>query len=343
MERALIVGVGSIGRRHLKNLRSIAPDAEITVLRHSTNGIGSAPAEANRVVFSMQDALKYQPQAAIVANPAACHVEVALQLASAGVPLLVEKPLSNSLQGVRELIDVCQQSNLVLMTGYNLRFQPALQALQRLSTSRTIGRVLCLQANVGQYLPDWRPGSDYRTGVSAQANLGGGVVFELSHELDYARWLMGEVASVSAQLCKLGNLEIDVEDTAAIQLVFESGALGEIHMDMLRRDSSRTCTLIGTEGTLVWDALANQVILYESASGARRTVFVQEQANRNDMFVSELEHFLRCVTERSTPAITGYDGLRVLEIALAAHESSRLQRAVALASCQGSASLPTRS
>ena len=216
------------------------------------------------------------------------------------------------------------------MVGYNLRFQPAMQVMRQQVIEGTIGQVLCLLAEVGQYLPDWRPKSDYSLGVSAQGRLGGGVVLELSHELDYARWLMGEVKNVSAQTKKLSNLKLDVEDTANIQLTFISSALGNIHLNMIQRDSSRTCKLIGTEGTLIWDGISNRVSLYSAKTKTWHRIFEKKNADRNEMFVNELKYFLDCVTMGSKPLITGQDGLRVLEIALAAHESSRLQKTVTI-------------
>jgi predicted dehydrogenase len=328
--RALVVGVGSIGKRHLRNLRTILPDAEITVWRQhgrAENDLELNP-QANQFVYSLEEALNTQPEAAIIASPASCHINTGLELARAGASLLIEKPISDAMEGVRELIELGNNRGLTLTVGYNLRFQPAMQALQQQVLEGAIGQVLCLQAEVGQYLPDWRPGSDYSKGVSAQSRLGGGVILELSHELDYARWLMGEVKEVSAQTKKLSNLNLDVEDTANILLTFTSGMLGNIHLNMIQRDSSRSCKLIGTDGTLTWNGILNKVSLYSAKTKTWQQIFEETNADRNEMFLNELKYFLDCVASGSKPLITGEDGLRVLKIALAAHESARLQRTV---------------
>ncbi len=331
--RALIVGLGSIGKRHLRNLRAILPTAEITVWRQhgrSGNDIDFYP-QANKFVYSLEDALNTRPEIAIIANPASYHIKTGLELAHAGTSLLVEKPISNQVEAVSDLIELCTSQSLTLMTGYNLRFQPALQALQQQVREGIIGQVLCLQAEVGQYLPEWRPDSNYSQGVSAQRQLGGGVVLELSHELDYARWLMGEIATVSAQTKKLSDLAVDVEDTANIQLTFTSGAIGNLHLNMIQRDNSRTCKLIGTEGSLLWNGITSEVSLYSANTRAWQQIFATKDNDRNEMFVNELKHFLNCVTSGSKPLVTGEDGLRILEIALAVHESSRLQKTVTIA------------
>ena len=273
--RALIVGLGSIGKRHLRNLRAIMPTAEITVWRQhgkSENDAELHP-QANRFVYFLEDALNTRPEIAIIANPASYHVKTALEMAHAGASLLIEKPISNATEAVRDLIEFCAGRSLTLLVGYNLRFQPALQALQQQVRCGAIGQVLCLQAEVGQYLPDWRPDSNYSQGVSAQSQLGGGVILELSHELDYARWLMGEVESVSAQTKKLSDLNLDVEDTANILLTFTSGAMGNLHLNMIQQNASRTCKLIGTEGSLIWDGISSEVNQYSANTKAWQQIF----------------------------------------------------------------------
>jgi len=330
--RALIVGLGSIGKRHLKNLRSILPTAEITVWRQHGQSEDDATLnpQANRFVYSIEDALQARPDIAIIANPAPFHIDTGMKLAQAGVSLLIEKPMSNQILGIPALIELCAHRALTLMVGYNLRFQSALQALFHEIKTGTIGEVLCLQAEIGQYLPDWRPGHDYLQGVSAQRRLGGGVILELSHELDYARWLMGEVSTVNSQTGKLGEITLDVEDTANIHLTFANGAMGNIHMNMIQRHSSRTCTVIGTEGTLSWDGIAGEVKRYSANTKTWQAIFASTNYERNEMFIRELEHFLMCVNTGSTPSVTGEDGMRVLKIVLAAHESSRSQRVVCI-------------
>jgi predicted dehydrogenase len=251
-----------------------------------------------------------------------------LALAREGVHLFVEKPIANTLEGIDELIDLCQLKGLVLSVGYNLRFYEPMRVLRR--ELRAIGKVVLVRAEVGQYLPDWRPGADYRLGVSAREELGGGVVLELSHELDYVRWLIGEVATVSASVGRLGGLEIDVEDTAEIILGFADGAIGNIHMDMIQRAKVRSCRIIGTEGTLEWDGIEHRVRYFSAAAQAWEYLFEEENFDSNQMFVDEIEHFLKCVTEGGDPLVSGQDGRRVLEIALAVKSAAVTRRQVLL-------------
>ncbi|MCX6930215.1 MAG: Gfo/Idh/MocA family oxidoreductase [Verrucomicrobia bacterium] len=330
--RALVVSLGSIGRRHLANLRSLEPEAEITVWRQHaprTAG-GNLPPGVNRVVWELEEALASCPEVAIIASPATLHIETGLALARSGVHLLIEKPLSHNLEQVDELLGLCRERSLVLMVGYHLRFCKSLQMVKESLQSGAIGRLMAIRAEVGQFLPQWRPQTDYRQGVSARKELGGGAVLELSHELDYVRWLAGEVRSVQAEVGRLSDLAIDVEDVAEIILRFAEGGIGSVHLDMVQQPMKRFCQLIGTGGTLTWDGLIDSVRLFTASTGKWSDLSPGSTSDRNEMFVSELRHFLECVRQGKAPCVSGVDGRRVLEIALAVKESAETRQSIAL-------------
>ena len=330
--RALLVGLGSIGRRHLANLRELLPEADITILRHDqNNGRDSTGCElADRIVYRLDDALDESPDIALIASPSACHLETAIPLAREGVHLLVEKPVSHTLDGVSELIDVCTHQSLVLLVAYNFRFYAPLQVLHEAVRQGRIGRVLGFRAEVGHHLSEWRPGTDYRQGASARKELGGGVLLELSHELDYARWLVGDVESVYSQVVQTGDLEIDVEDLAELTLSFKDGAVGNVHLDMVQRCPARSCRVIGSDGTLTWDGATHHSRWFSAQSGRWTDLHPPGEVDRNEAYMAEMRHFLDCVEGRATPAVTGDDGRQALAIALAAKRSSQLKKAVQL-------------
>jgi predicted dehydrogenase len=321
----LIVGLGSIGRRHLSNVRHLMPEAHVTVWRHARASMPEAdqgPTGADRIVYTLEEALSPVPDMAIVASPASMHVETASALAAAKVHMLIEKPLSDSLAGVDALIDECARQRIVLMVGYHLRFSQSLTCVHDAIARGAIGRVVSLRAEVGQFLPDWRPGTDYREGVSARKALGGGVVLELSHELDYVRWLGGEVRSVHAATGNLGGLDTDVEDVAEIVLGFANGAIGNVHLDMLQRSPTRTCRIIGTEGTLEWDGRSGLARLFTAGDGTWSDIGGSSNSGVDHMYVAELAHFVRCVVDGGDVPVDGVGGRRVLELALAAKQSA---------------------
>jgi predicted dehydrogenase len=314
--RALIVGYGGIGRRHLTNLRALEPAADITVLRRP-----GSPAEAegaDRVIHDLQLALVRPPDLAILASPAPTHAPLAIALSKVGTHLLVEKPLSDTLDGLDELLDRARQRHVILMVGYCLRFHGVLRALRAALEGGAIGRLLFLESHVGQHLPLWRPGLDARASASARRANGGGVLLELSHELDYARWLAGEVSWVSAEAARVSEVGVDVEDVATVTLRFASGARGCVHLDMLDRSPRRGGRAIGTDGTLEWDILEPSLRVFEPAKG-----WTDLPVSRADMYETELAHFLDCVRTGAPPEVTGEDGRRALQVAIAAADSAR--------------------
>jgi predicted dehydrogenase len=325
LERILIVGLGSIGTRHARLARELVPGLQIVALRHGARPDTNEPG-IDHCVGSLEEALRFRPQAAVIASPASHHLDAALPLARAGVHLLVEKPISTTTEGVGELIETCRQRRLILMTGYNLRFFPSLQRFRELLQAKRAGTVLSVRTEAGQYLPSWRPGSDYRNTVSAKAALGGGVLLELSHEIDYLRWLFGEVEWVSAIQRKLSDLEIDVEDTAHLVLGFthekgEAPVIAALNMDFLRHDTTRTCTVIGAAGSLRWNAVAGTVEIFERGANAWQTLSADEQ-HRDDSYRAEWRHFMECIADGEAPAVSGADGLAVLRVIEAARDSS---------------------
>lgn len=318
IDRILIVGLGSIGTRHLRLARSLVPHADIRVLRRA---VGAVPEDASGCFAELGAALAFQAQIAVIATPASLHLPVAQALAEAGAHLLVEKPLAASPEGVVRLIRTCRSRSRVLLVGYNLRFLPSLRRFREAVREGLVGKVLSVRCEVGQHLADWRPGADYRDTASARRELGGGALLELSHELDYLRWIFGEVHWVSACLRKQSTLEIDVEDTAHLLLGFagsgQRGLIASANLDFIRQDPTRTCTAIGERGTVCWDGVQGIVRHYVPETRAWTELF-HEAPSRDESYLAEWLHLLACVDGTQTPAVGGADGLAVLEIIAAA-------------------------
>ncbi len=330
IDRVLIVGHGSIGQRHLCIARNLLPQADIRVLMHRS--CESPPEHANGCIGNLDDALAFAPQVAVIATPSSFHLETAQRLADFGVHLLVEKPLAASSAGVQQLLSTCTAHKLVLMTAYNLRFLPSLQEYRRLIQSQSIGRVLSVRCEVGQYLPSWRPGVDYRRSVSASRMLGGGVLLELSHEIDYLRWIFGDVLWVQALLTRQSDLEIDVEDTAHLILGMENNGceqqlIATLDMDFVRRDATRQCVAIGEFGSLRWNGLSGVVDLFPADGKGWEPLFIH-LPQRDESYTSEWRHFLNCISNDAPSMISGQDGLSVIHVIEAARRSAAVNQSV---------------
>lgn len=333
-EKYLVVSLGSIGRRHLRNLRTLKPNAQIGVLRlHTSKTSDSVPEGADIQFYSVEDAIAFAPLATIIAGPASTHLEIAKFMVAARIPVLIEKPIAASLQGIEDLLVSAERKNLLLLVGYNLRFLPSLQKVRQLLQENVIGDIRMVRAEVGQYLPDWRPGQPYAHSVSAQRALGGGALLELSHEIDYLYWILGLPAVVSARGGSYGVLGIDVEDAVELTMEYASPpVLVNVHMDFLQRTPVRTCKFIGEEGTLIWNGIADTVDLFQLGTGQWSRVEVTSLADRNQMYIDELAYFLGSQNACTRFASDGQQGRDVLTIVEAAKASINSGKVINLSS-----------
>ena len=300
------------------------PNAQIHILGH--RAISEIPEFSSGYLTTIEEAIKYAPQIAVIANPSTFHIPIAQALAKTGTHLLIEKPISSATDGVFELIETCKKHDCVLQVGYNLRYSPSLQKFRELLEAGLIGEFLSVRCEVGQYLPTWRPENDYRLGVSAKKDLGGGVLLELSHELDYLQWIFGDVDWVRATLTQQSSLEIDVEDSAHLTLGFKFGTsqqqlIGTLNMDFIRHDQTRICTAIGSKGSLRWDGITGEVSVFEEDASSWKKLFAHTPL-RDETYLAEWQEFINCVNSGIAPSVTGQDGLRVLAVVEAARCSA---------------------
>lgn len=325
----LIVGFGSMGRRHLRNLKALGYKNFVLYRTGKSmladDGIADIPME-----YDLTKALAHKPVATIIANPTALHMPVALAAAKAGSHLFLEKPISHNLDGVEDLRRVVKKKSLVVLVGFQFRFHPLLQKVKTLLDNNAIGPVVSVQAHWGEYLPGWHPEEDYRQSYSAKKELGGGVVLTLCHPFDYLRWLIGEVESVSALQSQNGGLGIDVEDSADVLLNFKSGQIGNVHLDYIERPVQHSLRIIGQSGVTYWDNSDGLVKWHSQLRGRWKKIEVLESFDRNALFIDEMRHFMYCIAGKEQPLCTLDDGIKALKIVLAAKESAANGRVIKL-------------
>ena len=320
--RILVCGLGSIGRRHLRLLHELNPSSELAAWR---SGHGPGCPEEDLLVArfsSLEEALAWQPDAAIVASPAPLHCVQAGELAAAGVALLIEKPLGTGEEPQAAWLPLqsAAENGLPILVGYVLRHDPALAVLQAWLASGRIGTLVSAHGRCGSWLPDWRPGSDYRRGVSARRELGGGVLLELSHDLDLLRSLLGPLTVTVADLSCSGLLEIDVVDRALLLLRTGAGARLSLQLDFCTRPPARSLLLRGSEGEIRWDLIRGCLRC------ADRHGVVHEQSfphGGEERYRRQLQHFLACCRGEAEPLVRVEDGLAVLELVRQARAARR--------------------
>ena len=325
----LIAGLGSIGRRHLRNLQLLG-ERDIILYRTHRSTLPDEEFSEFKVETDLESALDHDVDAVIVSNPTSLHLEVAMPAAKRGCHLLLEKPISHSLAGISELTNAVKDEQVNVLIGYQFRFHLSLQKIKELLESGAIGRPIYARSHWGEYLPNWHPWEDYRKGYSARTDLGGGVILTLSHPLDYLRWLFGEVEEVWASSGSLGDLELDVEDTAEIILQFSKGMVASVHLDYIQQPPNHHLEVIGTDGTIQWNNSDGAVRWYQSDNNAWQTWLAPKEFERNDMFLAQMRHFLAVARGETTPVCSLDDGIQALRIALAALESGQSKKLVRL-------------
>ena len=309
----LICGLGSIGRRHVRLIRRQLPNANIAVLR---SGLGSACEEealVNSQFKCQEEALSWRPDAVIIASPASIHLQQALFFASHDIPLLIEKPLGTGFEPDHQFCQLAQDAlKLPILIGYVLRHDQCLQWVKHQLELGSLGTLIEANFYCGSWLPDWRKGTDYRHGVSAQSKLGGGVLLELSHEIDLAFWLLSDSLLLQSVIVQQsGLLEIDVEDRAQISALTSTDVSVTFHLNFCTQPARRELLLRGTEAELHCDLLKGEAH-YRSAAGQCNECSYLPQPD--ERYQRQFHHFLSCIEEKEKPVCTVFDGLNVLKL-----------------------------
>lgn len=317
MKSVLLIGAGSIGKQHLNNLIRLN-QKDITVVSKHPQPIWKEV--GIRHYYEINTALlQHDYEYAFICNPTTTHLQTLELLLNAGIKkIYLEKPVSNDDRQLEKLSLLIEQQHADVTIGFDLRFEPGIIKMKELIEQGKIGKVVSLTAEVGDYLPGWRPNIDFRNSVSASIEKGGGVLLELIHEFDYASYLLGEVQTVACLSQKSGILEIETEDIADVLLKFTSGATGNIHLDYLKPTFHRKCTLLGSNGMIQLDMVKKEVLMidYQKIS----SVYSYSDYSRNDRLTDAISAFLD--DRYDIPAATFEEGCYSLKMVLAAKKSS---------------------
>lgn len=324
--RCLVFGCGTIGPKHIKALQGLGVEA--SAYDPDPRRLASVEAQFGVETFKdIEEALDSAPDAVLICTPTHTHVPLAVQAARRGIHLFVEKPVSHDPAGLAELERLVQEKGLITLVGCNLRFMQSLRQARDCVAEGVVGRVLSVRAQCGFYLPNWAPTVDYRTRYNAKPEEGGGIILDAIHELDYLRWMFGDVEEVFAFAGTVSALEIRSEDLAEILLRFHGGPVAALHLDYLQRTYRRNLEIIGEDGILVWDFMERTLKIYKQAADRWETHQESLYIQREQMLADELRHFLRCLEGQERPCNDLAFARKTLEVALASKRSAR-ERAV---------------
>jgi predicted dehydrogenase len=310
--KILFIGLGSIGQRHLRNLLTLG-EFEYFAYRKRNYKLPQEFENVNiSIINSLTDIPNLNLDFCIIAAPPIVQQEVLPIIISNGLDFFIEKPIGPDLGVLKKLIPVIIKKQIISMVGYNLRYHPIHNRLIEILKDGTLGNISAIRSVVGQYLPDWHPNEDYRNGYSANRKLGGGVILDLIHEIDFVYSLFGKVIDLKSFYAKTSHLEIDVEDIAEIIMKFDSGIIGSVHLDYINRNGQRNGTILGDEASLNYDLLKSEIIILHKNGIREVEVF---EFVRNNMYLNELTDFLYAVHSRNELSNNFAAGLEVLSYA----------------------------
>ena len=322
--KIVVVGCGSIGTRHLKNLYSlgiknlVAVDLDSRRLENFKKEIPNLKTYTNLVNSLKQES---PIDAGFICTPTASQIPVATKLAKAKIHLFIEKPLSHNLKGVNNLQKIVKKNKMVAMMGMNYRFHPGLKLVKKLVDSKKIGEILSARVFGGYFLPYWHPNTDYRKEYATRKELGGGVILtSLSHTIDYLMWIFGDINLVYAWKDNIGDLKIDVEDAAILILKTKMNKPILVYSDFLQKNNQHDLEIVGGKGSIKFNFLSDCVDVYFDED--KKWHKLKYKFETNDMYVEEAKHFLYCVRKRLETMIDINNGLKTLKLAILIKKSS---------------------
>lgn len=302
--KILIIGLGSIAHKHIAALKNLARNSEIFALRSNES---NSKVEGVSNCYYLED-VPSDIRFIIISNPTSLHFQTIQKVAHFGVPLFIEKPPIDSLIYISDLRRLIRNLNIPTYTAFNLRFHPVIRWLK---DNIEYHRVIEVNAYCGSFLPDWRPGKDYRKGYSAQKELGGGVHLDLTHEIDYLLWIFGMPVAAKAAKRKLSDLEVDTVDSAKYWLEYETLTVN-LTLNYFRRDSKRVVEIITDQTTLECDLLSNKIIDIIKDE----VIFEASSFTISDTYLLQMEYFMDCLETKTPPMNSLLESIRTIEVCL---------------------------
>ncbi len=300
--KILIVGLGSIGKRHAACLQQF-DGIEIAVLRTAK---GTLKDKSRFIEFyGIEDALAYQPDGVIIANPTSLHVQTALPFLETGIKTLIEKPISNTAAEAETLAPYHNN----LLVAYCMRFLPLTNFIKEIAGREKIYK---LSFKRSYYLPNWHPYADYRTEYTAKKELGGGVIRTLSHEIDLMLYLFGEPVSTTGVVDKISPLEMNTDDFAFFSSKTTSGARINFELDFFSPNNVNIGELFTEKGKYSWDMNEMLFTAYEAATPAKLSGI--ELFDYNKMYQDQIRDFIGFINNSNSENATYHSSKKVLEI-----------------------------
>ncbi|MCB2211505.1 Gfo/Idh/MocA family oxidoreductase [bacterium] len=317
MKRALVVGFGSIGRRHFRHFRNLGCSPMDVFRTGKATMPDDEELQPDNIYYDFDEALAQKPDVVVVANPTSLHVDAALKAVRAGCHVLVEKPISHNLDGCLDLAAEAVRHQCIVGIAHNQRYHPLIRRLkQMIETGDPLGTPLMAHAHMGGYLPDWHPWEDYKQGYAARQDLGGGSSLTNIHELDFILWLLGDAKVHAGVELGMHPLETDVDEASAFVLRHESGVISALTFSLAHKPQRRTTDISFTGGNAHLDLIAGELRL-DFAANASEVIEPDDEWDMDDTYRDQAADFLAAVEGTTEGAFTKVDeAMAALTIAL---------------------------
>lgn len=309
MDKVAVIGLGSIAERHRKNLRLLFPNAEILSMSASGRYVPDPPENADSLLLTIDELINEKPNLVIDASPSSKHCYYSGKIIDSSIDCLIEKPVASTLSQCESLLLSDARSSSQITVGYCLRYLTSTNRMKSYIDEECFGRIHSIYISTGQYLPDWRPNKNYLDSVSSKKELGGGVLLELSHEIDLLMYLFGRVRPKYANLKSSEELSLTVEDIADVVFETENGDSIFLHLDFLQRSSQREFIFITEKGRVIWDLLKNSIECFSHKG--RKVLFDDPYFDKNQMYILMLKD---CVQGGSNRTCSLQEAVKVVEV-----------------------------
>lgn len=303
--KILLIGLGSIAKKHIAALRTLKIDFTIYALRSNKN---AEIEEGVEDIFSL-DEVNVVFDFAIISNPTHLHFDYIEKLAQRGIDLFIEKPAIHSLENGDKLVQLIRDEKIITYVACNMRFHPCITFLKNKLDNETL-RINEVNVYCGSYLPDWRPGKDFRTIYSSIASMGGGVHLDLFHELDYTTWLFGLPRHSESVLKSSSSLNIDSIDYANYILDYKTFT-ASIILNYYRRTPKREIEIILENETWTVDLIKNEI-----KNDKEEILFQDYTFNLKETYANQLEYFIYCLKNNTSPINDLSESIELLKICL---------------------------
>ena len=321
----LVIGCGSIGQRHIKNLLTVG-ESNIEIYdsnHHLSKKVGKS--------FKVRtlDRLEFnEPDCTLICTPPSSHIKLANMSLKNGSHVFVEKPLSDTLSGINELAKISKDKSLQVFVGYTFRFDLGLVKIKQLLSQKIIGNILSFDAYEGWYLPKWRPWQDHTKSYTGSKKLGGGIILDGSHEINYLQWLGGRINQVFSYYNSTPKLKVKTEGIAEILVLFQSNAIGRVHLDFVNPVYNRHCEIIGDEGSIKWSFEEKTIQIQKNKQNKPKKIKYGNDTNK--MYLDEIKYVVECINGKKDNLINLNEAKKTLEISLAIKKSGLVNRPVTI-------------